>query len=98
MRRPTKVPHPFYTSKPWFAVRAKVIARDRNRPCELCGKPILAGQKVHVDHRIPRATRPDLALNPLNLRAVHHGCHSSHTHTKATAIGIDGFPTDGSWS
>ena len=31
-----------------------------------------------VDHIIPRRDRPDLALDPSNLRALCHDCHNRH--------------------
>jgi 5-methylcytosine-specific restriction endonuclease McrA len=53
------------TGRPWRRVRARVLAASDL--CYRCGHP---GSGA-VDHVIPRTLRPDLALDPGNLRAVH---------------------------
>jgi 5-methylcytosine-specific restriction endonuclease McrA len=53
------------TGRPWRRVRAAVLAASD--VCYLCGHP---GSGA-VDHVISRKERPDLALDPANLRPVH---------------------------
>jgi 5-methylcytosine-specific restriction endonuclease McrA len=53
------------SARPWRRVRAQVLAASD--VCYLCGHP---GSGA-VDHVISRKLRPDLALDPANLRAVH---------------------------
>lgn len=72
-RRRTKPVDPFYKSPEWAEVRRVVLARDRGE-CSICGAP---GPGLHVDHIVSRRRRPDLALDPRNLRALCHSCHSS---------------------
>ena len=65
---------PFYTTPEWRALRATVL---QQRPvCEVPG----CGRKAkHVDHRMTRRQRPDLALAPSNMMALCWGCHSRKT-------------------
>jgi hypothetical protein len=53
------------TGRPWRRVRARVLAASD--VCYLCGHPGAGA----VDHVISRKLRPDLALDPANLRPVH---------------------------
>jgi 5-methylcytosine-specific restriction endonuclease McrA len=53
------------TGRPWPRVRAALLAASD--VCYLCGHP---GSGA-VDHVISRKLRPDLALDPANLRPVH---------------------------
>ena len=53
------------TGRPWRRVRAQVLAASD--VCYLCGHPWSRA----VDHVISRKERPDLALDPANLRPVH---------------------------
>jgi 5-methylcytosine-specific restriction endonuclease McrA len=53
------------TGRPWRRVRAATLAASD--VCYLCGHP---GSGA-VDHVISRKERPDLALDPANLRPVH---------------------------
>jgi 5-methylcytosine-specific restriction endonuclease McrA len=53
------------SARPWRRVRAQVLADSD--VCYLCGHP---GSGA-VDHVISRKLRPDLALDPANLRPVH---------------------------
>jgi 5-methylcytosine-specific restriction endonuclease McrA len=52
-------------ARPWRTVRALVLAASN--VCYLCAHP---GSGA-VDHVISRKQRPDLALEPTNLRPVH---------------------------
>ena len=53
------------SARPWRRVRAQVLAAST--VCHRCGHP---GSGA-VDHVISRKLRPDLALEPTNLRPVH---------------------------
>jgi 5-methylcytosine-specific restriction endonuclease McrA len=53
------------SARPWRRVRALVLSIST--VCHLCGHP---GSGA-VDHIISRKLRPDLALEPSNLRPVH---------------------------
>ena len=53
------------SGRPWRRARARVLAASDI--CYLCGHP---GSGA-VDHVISRKLRPDLALDPANLRPVH---------------------------
>lgn len=61
----------FYDSREWQEVRYFVLKRD-GRVCALCKET--KGQ-IHVDHIIPRATRPDLSLEPDNLQVLCKACN-----------------------
>jgi 5-methylcytosine-specific restriction protein A len=58
----------------WRALRKLFIAA--NPMCVLCGAPA-----KHVDHVLTIKQRPDLRLDPKNLRSLCHPCHSRHTAT-----------------
>jgi 5-methylcytosine-specific restriction endonuclease McrA len=53
------------SARPWRRVRALVLSISTI--CYLCGHP----GSGSVDHVISRKLRPDLALEPTNLRPVH---------------------------
>jgi 5-methylcytosine-specific restriction endonuclease McrA len=53
------------SARPWRRVRALVL--NISTICYLCGHP----GSGSVDHVISRKLRPDLALEPTNLRPVH---------------------------
>ena len=53
------------SARPWRRARAAVLAAST--VCYLCGHP----GSGSVDHVISRKLRPDLALEPSNLRPVH---------------------------
>ena len=57
MRRP-------YDSKLWRDLRVQILERDGHR-CRVCGEPAVA-----VDHLIPWREAPNLAFDPMNLRAI----------------------------
>jgi len=64
----------FYTSPEWRALRAAFL---RQHP--VCAVPGCGRLSKHVDHKIRRRKRPDLALAPANLQALCRGCHSRKT-------------------
>jgi 5-methylcytosine-specific restriction endonuclease McrA len=67
-------------SKRWRRIRAQVL--ELGRPCPGCGHPIdrrlpqQHAMSATVDHIIPRALAPHLALEPSNLVAMHKRCNS----------------------
>ena len=65
----------FYSSPAWRKVRSLILMRDPRCTCEAqCGQ-----RSDTVDHIIPRRDRPDLALDPSNLRGMYSRCHNRHT-------------------
>lgn len=92
--------HPFYGGKDWLGVRRKVLARDGYR-CVVCGADVRGAGNARVDHVEPRTERPDLALEPSNLRTLCVSCdglrHNRDKWRKAPGVRLDGFPDDGSW-
>ena len=98
---------PFYTSKPWFKVKAKLKAQWRmdNRPCAFCNKPIdwINGTPI-ADHILNRIKYPHLALDISNLQMVCSiKCNSrkyywAEAESKRERIGLDGFPAGSEWS
>lgn len=71
---------PFYHSAAWKRVRQVALQRDGGM-CQDCMDRMRAGIGVRpnratlVHHVIPRSERPDLALDPDNLRALCMECH-----------------------
>jgi 5-methylcytosine-specific restriction enzyme A len=63
----------FYTSPPWRDLRLQVLA-EQPWCAAGCGRV-----SVDVDHKIPRAQRPDLALERANLEALCRECHGKKT-------------------
>lgn len=74
--------------RPWIRMRAEVLARSQ--VCWLCGYTIdIALPRTHrmsatVDHVIPRAVAPHLALDPSNLRPAHRACNSAKGKRQST--------------
>lgn len=64
--------------KDWQKVRAYILARDgwlcQIRMTEDC-RPNMPRAAVEVDHKIPMLRRPDLRLDPRNLRASCRACN-----------------------
>lgn len=71
--RPVKKTDPFYLSESWRNLRGFVLRRDRWR-CVLCGAKVHAKGASRVDHIKPRRERPDLSLDPANLRTLCTRC------------------------
>lgn len=73
--RAAKPGDPFYSSMAWRAARSRVRARDGAR-CVVCN----AVDHLRVDHVVPLAYvraigRPDLAVDPRNLRTLCESCN-----------------------
>ena len=60
----------------WQKLRKVILARDPL--CVFC-LPDRFTPSHQVDHIIPIAQRPDLRLDPTNLRGLCDTCHSRHT-------------------
>ena len=75
-----KISDPFYHSAAWKHVRAVALMRDGGM-CQDCMDRMRSGIGVKpnratlVHHIIPRSERPDLELDPDNLRALCAECH-----------------------
>lgn len=65
---------PFYTSPAWRELRAQFLWEHRVCSVPGCGKP-----SKHADHVISRRRAPDRELDPRNLKALCHSCHSRKT-------------------
>ena len=63
----------FYRTKAWRAVRQQCIERDKW--CQECKRRGLYTPATIADHKIPRRTRPDLALDLDNLEGKCKPCH-----------------------
>lgn len=70
-RRAVYLSASFYKSQSWREVRYDVLAKY-GRGCMLCG---VKRGAMHVDHIIPRSTRPDLALDKSNLQVLCEQCN-----------------------
>lgn len=101
--RSTKKRLPFYGSPKWRKFSAQVVKawKAAEYGCGLCGTELAPGARVDVDHITP-LSEGGAALDPANVRVVHHGCHSRHTAAErdAKARGFrlgsldDGLPAD----
>lgn len=68
--RPTNKPSAaFYRSSEWRRVR--YLALTKSKVCMCCGNTGV----LHVDHKIPRSVRPDLALTLSNLQVLCEDCN-----------------------
>ena len=80
--RTMKTVDPFYRSKRWEHLRAKVLRRDgyKCRECIRYGKHKSA-EVVH--HAVPRSDFPELQWESWNLVSLCNTCHE-HMHTRTT--------------
>ena len=81
---------PFYKTKDWYRARAKTLLRD-NYACVFCGASVRGKRQSRVDHILPRADRPDLALDLGNLRTLCPSCDNKR-HAEKGRRGAD-WPT-----
>lgn len=91
----------FYSSRPWFKVRSKVLKASGYR-CAMCGTGVAGAYAGVVDHIIPRRIRPDLALDMTNLQTLCRPCHDRikkkhESNPDQPTVGADGFPIGGAW-
>ncbi len=66
----------FYRSLAWRSVRGAAMRRDFFL-CRSCGEPV--GMSGQVDHVLPRASHPELALDLENLQTLCVRCHGEKT-------------------
>ena len=69
--------------RPWRRVRSFVLARDKHQ-CQLRYPGICIDVATEVDHIEQYAHRPDLELDPTNLRGVCVPCHKHRTGLQAS--------------
>jgi 5-methylcytosine-specific restriction endonuclease McrA len=87
--------NPFYTSPAWRTLRDSFRQAwlRQGKPCGYCGKAIARNESVAVDHIVPVRQRPDLSLNPANLRCVHSACNTAARHSvQKVGVNVQGFP------
>lgn len=73
-RVPPKTAEPFYRSREWKALLARIIA-ERGRRCEACGA---TGQRLIGDHVVERKDG-GAELDPANIRLLCLPCHNRKT-------------------
>lgn len=86
----------FYNSKHWQLVREYVLKRA-NYECEWCkleGK--VTTDSLEVDHIEELQDRPDLKLDPDNLRVLCKACHNKR-HTRFQYGGNKFIPKETKW-
>ena len=72
---------PFYDSPAWRTLRRQFIAEHPECSVMGCGK-----RSSHVDHIVARR-RGGASLDPANLQALCHSCHSRKTAQRDGAFG-----------
>src|SRR5579859_4625807 len=72
-----KVADPFYKTAAWLSMRRMIL--NRVPMCVECIRDHRLSASTHVDHKISRQQRPDLALDPDNLQGLCASCHSRKT-------------------
>ena len=77
----------FYRSKGWRRARGAVLARDGARCCK-CGRTAHEVSRLDVDHIIPRATAPHLALVLSNLQVLCEPCHEAKTYRESLRLSV----------
>ncbi|WP_211181809.1 HNH endonuclease [Staphylococcus capitis] len=86
----------FYNSKAWNEVRRQVLKRS-NYECAWCreeGK--VTTDNLEVDHIKELQDRPDLKLDPDNLRVLCKACHNKR-HTRFQYGGNQFKPKEQKW-
>lgn len=64
----------------------EAIWKSRPHVCEVCGAILREPRAHNFAHIIPKSRRPDLRLDPDNIRLLCLPCHTSeHTGGKATS-------------
>lgn len=87
----------FYNSKSWQEVRAHVLHRA-NYECEWCkGEGRVTTEGLEVDHIEELQDRPDLKLEPDNLRVLCKACHNKR-HQRFQYGGNQFKPSENKWS
>jgi 5-methylcytosine-specific restriction endonuclease McrA len=74
-RAGTDQPGPNWAStRRWRRIRANMIAAAVGRPCPICRRLLLRGQRFHLDHKVARVYG-GADLDPRNLQIVHAECN-----------------------
>jgi 5-methylcytosine-specific restriction endonuclease McrA len=74
-KRKPKVPHPFYNSSAWRALRPIILRRDNHR-CTHCHLYVGGTRAYRIDHIVALSAAPHRALDPTNLRTLCPRCHA----------------------
>ena len=83
-----KIPsNPFYNTQEWRKLRSIFIAE--NPLCAACLLKNSYTPAAHVDHIMPVRHYDSLKLEPSNLQALCHSCHSIKTGFERRGIAID---------
>lgn len=91
-----KVRKSFYNSKSWQEVRAYVLQRD-NYECTWCREEgRVTTDDLEIDHIEELQDRPDLKLEPDNLRTLCMACHNKR-HQRFQYGGNQFKPKDNKW-
>lgn len=61
----------------------RIVVKNFNGACSMCGKLLLNPKHIEVDHIIPRSQGGGDELS--NLRVVCHDCHKQKSHEEAEA-------------
>ena len=98
------MPGRLYDRAIWKRLRARFLAANPLcEDCRLRGRTVVA---VHADHRVSIKDAPERALDPTNLAAKCHSCHSAKTTQVDGGFGrtpgqrrikgctVDGMPLD----
>lgn len=89
--------NPFYKSREWLALRFRTLHRDGWR-CVMCGASLKGKGNSRVDHIQTIIDRPDLKLDPNNVRSLCPACDNrrhSEKYTKVrdvAQVNVDGTP------
>ena len=69
----------------WKRIAAQILDRDHHQ-CQIQYPGICTGRATTVDKIIPAAQRPDLALDPTNLRGACRPCNEYKARTTDRAL------------
>lgn len=89
---------PFYQTKQWAKIRARVKARWKRQglPCAFCKAPIDWDARPVVDHVLSKNSHPHLAHSIENMQVVCHSCNSKKAkwidNTNKQRINLNGLP------
>ena len=73
----------FYRSKAWRDLRYKAL-KHYEATCMCCGASKESGDKIHVDHILPRSLFPELALDFNNIQILCECCNVAKSNTDIT--------------
>ncbi len=84
----------FTRSNAWMRLRYDFL-RDHGGRCRCCGRGVVDGVKVNVDHILPRQTHPHLALAYGNLQVLCGPCNRGKGNRDRTDWRYGGTPRVG---